>query len=125
MVCAEKIGTTSTTTTSTTSTTRTTTTTSTTTTTVNQVTEISVPVSTTTTKPEKTCGNESLLDINGVWFCNDDQIQKGTMCQLRCYAGFHSSDTKMKRRCVCTKKGICKWNHKEIECLSTPPSITQ
>ena len=79
----------------------------------------------TTSAPSKTCGNESLLDINGVWFCNDDQVQKGTMCQLRCFAGFSSSDIVMKRRCTCTKKGICKWNHKEVECLSNPPSTSQ
>ena len=47
------------------------------------------------------------------------------MCQLRCFAGFYSSDLLMKRRCSCTKKGICKWNHKEVQCLSNPVSTTQ
>ena len=27
----------------------------------------------------------------------------------------------MKRRCLCNKKGVCKWNHKEIECTTSPP----
>ena len=76
---------------------------------------------TATSLPDKTCGSQSLSSQNGKWFCNEDVVQKGTLCELKCYAGFYSSDAKMKRRCICNKKGVCKWNHVDVDCLTTPP----
>ena len=129
MICAEiKITSTTTSTTSTTPTTTTTTTTTSTTTST-----IPIPLSTTTrstttkhalttsTEADKTCSSQSLSDKNGKWFCDSERNERGTVCELKCYAGFYHSDIKMKRRCVCNKKGKCKWNHKEIECLTTLP----
>ena len=82
---------------------------------------ITTTPTTTISLPDKTCGSESLSNTNGKWFCNQDVVQKGTLCELKCYAGFFPSDHKMKRRCICTKNGKCKWNHVDIGCLTTPP----
>ena len=109
--------------TSTTFTTTSTTTTSTTTTTTSTTNTTTTTTMTMTTEDEmgKTCGLETLRDVNGVWFCTDDEVKSGTLCELRCRAGLHSSQKKMKRTCRCTRKGICSWNHQAVECLDTPP----
>ena len=69
---------------------------------------------------DKTCGSESLTDINGVWFCNEDTIQNGSICKLKCRAGFFGSHAYMKRKCTC-KDATCSWTRKQIKCLTQPP----
>ena len=73
--------------------------------------------------PSKTCGNEDLFDINGVWFCNEDTIQNGSICKLKCRAGFFASHPYMKRKCAC-KDGKCSWTRKKVECLATTTQTT-
>ena len=112
-------------------TTTSTTTTTSSTTTTTPTTSRTTTSTTTTTKlePSKTCGDQHLYDINGKWFCNEDTVQKGTLCELKCKASFFASDLKMKRRCTCNAQGNCKWNYKEVECTTTstqpPPTTTQ
>ena len=32
---------------------------------------------------DKVCGKQELFDINGAWFCNEDNIKNGSVCKLR------------------------------------------
>ena len=39
--------------------------------------------STMSANSNKVCGEQQLFDINGAWFCNEDNIKNGSVCKLR------------------------------------------